>query len=259
MKAQLYDIKGNKKKEIDLPEIFSTRIREDIVLKTYEALKFADISPYTPYKEAGKRHSASGTISHRRHEWKGHYGRGIARIPRKTMSRRGTQFFWIGAEVASTRGGRRAHPPKLNRRVRKINEKEYSLALNSAFASTANEHYIKRRYSTLDKLNHKFPIILESQSKIKAKDIITFLKTILGDKLNLALKIKSIRAGKGKQRGRKYKSNAGILLIKSSSEELKMKGLDIKSLNEIKISDLYPLGRLTIYTEKALEELGGKK
>jgi len=259
MKAELYDFKGTKKKEIELPNIFDTKVREDIVSKYYEASKFAEIHPYAPFKEAGKRHSASGTISHRRHEWKGHYGKGISRTPRKTMWRRGTQFMWIGAEVASTRGGRRAHPPKLNKRPRKINKKELNIALNSAFAATAHESYIKKRYSTFSKSNHKFPIVIESLNNIKTKDMIHFLKLVFGEALNLVLKQKSVRAGKGKSRGRKYKSNAGILLIKSNSETIKMKGIDIKSLNEIKISDLYPLGRLTIYTEKALQELGDKK
>ncbi len=259
MKAAVFDIKGNKNKEIDLPELFNSRIREDIVQKCYEASKFIGIHPYAPYKEAGKRHSASGTISHRRHEWKGHYGRGISRIPRKTMYRRGTQFFWVGAEVSSTRGGRRAHPPKLNKRFRKINKKEEKIAINSAIGATANEHYLKQRYSTPIKINHKLPIIIEFQNNIKTKDIINLLKSLLGEFSNIALKKKSVRAGKGKLRGRKYKSNAGLLLVKSSSENIKMKGIDIKSANEIKISDLYPLGRLAIYTEKALEELGGKK
>ena len=260
MKAHLFDMKGTKKKEIDLPEVFNTKIREDIVQKYYEASKFESIHPYAPYKEAGKRHSASGTISHRRHEWKGHYGKGISRIPRKAMWRRGTQFMWIGAEVASTRGGRRAHPPKVfNRRERKINEKEMKIAMYSAIASTANENYIKQRYSTLDKVNQKFPIVVEYQHVAKAKELINLMRILLGDMFNLALKQKSVRAGKGKLRGRKYKSNAGILLIKSPSEKLKMKGIDIRSSDEIKISDFYPLGRLTIYTEKALLEIGGKK
>ena len=59
--------------------------------------------------------------------------------------------------------------------------------------------------------------------------------------------------------GRKYKSNAGLLLVKAKDEKIKMKGIDVKSVHEISISDLYPLGRLTIYTEKALEEFGGNK
>ena len=140
MKATVYNLSGHKKGEIDLPEMFKDKVREDIVLKLYEAERFLNKHPYSPFKEAGKRHSASGTISHRRHEWKGHYGKGISRVPRKTMWRRGTQFYWIGAEAASTRGGRRAHPPRLDRAQSKINKKERVMAMNSAFAATAHDN-----------------------------------------------------------------------------------------------------------------------
>ena len=258
MKAQIYNLQGEKKKEVELPKLFSSKIREDIVAKCYEAEKFSFMQPYAPYKEAGKRHSASGTISHRRHEWKGYYGKGMSRIPRKTMSRRGTQFFWVGAEISSARGGRRAHPPTIYRNERKINKKEKLIAMHSAFAATANEFYTKQRYQTLNP-KIKLPLILESPVNMKAKDLIKFLKILFNENFSMAIKSKKIRAGKGKLRGRKYKSNAGILLIKSKAENIKMKGIDIKSLNEIRISDLYPLGRLSIFTEKSLEELGGMK
>jgi len=48
-------------------------------------------------------------------------------------------------------------------------------------------------------------------------------------------------------------------LIKSEDEKIKSKVIEIKTASEVSISDLYPLGRLTVYTEKGLEELGGKK
>ena len=260
MKTILYDTKGNKKGEIELPAPFSTKIREDIVQKYLSTERFLEIQPFAPNPEAGKRHSASGTISHKRHDFKGHYGRGISRIPRKTMSRRGTNFFWIGAEVTSTRGGRKAHPPKLRKRLRRVNKKEIIYAMNSAIAATAQEKYILERYSTLDKVKIQLPLVIESKlDKIKTKDLVNSIKNILQDTFSLALKKKSVRAGKGKSRGRKYKSNAGLLLIKSNEEDIKMKGIEIKSTDQIYISDLYPLGRITLYTEKALKDLGAKR
>jgi hypothetical protein len=33
----------------------------------------------------------------------------------------------------------------------------------------------------------------------------------------------------------------------------------VKNAGDVSISDLYPLGRLTAYTERAIEELGGEK
>src|SRR3989338_8069549 len=157
MKAVLYDSSGKKSSEIALPPEFSSPIREDIAIKCFEAEKFSFMQPYSTYSEAGKRHSASGTISHQRHKWKGHYGKGISRLPRKTMWRRGTQFFWIGAEVSQTRGGRRAHPPQGVYRFRKINKKEKEIALNSALASTASKEYLLKRYSTLKEVKAVAP------------------------------------------------------------------------------------------------------
>ncbi len=251
MKATLFTSEGKKKSEIELPAIFQTKIREDIVQKYFEADKL--IQPYASYEEAGKRHSASGTISHKRHDWKGHYGRGIARLPRKTMWRRGTQFFWIGAEVSGTRGGRRAHPPKGIGKEKKINKKEIQMAMNSALAATANPDYIISRYQTLNEIKTA-PAIIESLPE-KTKQLKQTLESIYPNLANLIFKNKKVRAGKGSKRGRKYKSNAGILIIKSEKEKAKFKSLDIKSTNELSIVDLYPLGRIALFTKQALEEL----
>ncbi|MFH1425748.1 MAG: 50S ribosomal protein L4 [archaeon] len=251
MKSQLYTSKGEKKSQIDLPKIFSTKVRADLVQKYFEADKF--VQPYSPKKDAGMRQSASGTISHKRHDWKGHYGRGIARVPRKTMWRRGTQFMWVGANAPGTRGGRRTHPPKGIGKEKKINKKEIKLAFNSAFAATANPDFIIKRYSTLSKID-SVPAIVESLPN-KTKDLLTLLKTIFKENIKLIIKNKTTRAGKGKARGRKYKSNAGVLIITAKDEKTKLKGFDIKQQDEITIADLYPIGRLTVYTEKAIKEL----
>ena len=258
MKATLYNSEGEKKSQVELPSLFETKIREDIVSKYFEADKL--IQPYASFKEAGKRQSASGRISHKRHDWKGHYGSGRSRIPRKTMSRSGKHFNWIGAEISSTRGGRRAHPPKGIGKEKKINKKEVKLAMDSAFAATGNADFIINRYSSLDKLEIKVPVVIESKlDNIKTKDMKEMLNNIFGDIIYLIIKNKEIRSGKGKLRGRKYKSNAGLLFVKEKDEKVKMKGIEIKNVDDISISDLYPLGRLTVYTEKALSELGDKK
>jgi large subunit ribosomal protein L4e len=255
MKAQLYSSKGEKKSQLDLPKIFSVRIRADIVKKYYEADKF--IHPYGPYTFAGLRQSASGTISHQRHDWKGHYGRGISRAPRKTMWRRGTQFFWVGANVPGARGGRQAHPPKGIGKEKKINKKEIEIAFNSAFAATANKDLIVKRYSSLDKIEHT-PFVIESLPT-KTKELKDLIKSLFGDHSQLAFKNKVVRAGKGSMRGRRYKSNAGVLIVTGDKEKTNLAGFDIKHVDEVSISDLYPLGRLTIYTQKALDYLNKDK
>jgi large subunit ribosomal protein L4e len=262
MKGTLYDIKGNKKGDVELPELFSTQLREDVAAKYFEADKFAHKHPYSHKPTAGRRHSASGTISHRRHEWKGHYGKGISRAPRKVMWRRGTQFFWVGAEVSGARGGRRVHGPVLAERFRKVNKKEMQLAFSTCFASTANKDKVLGRYSSLaeKKVALNFPIVIESKlDRIKAKDLLILLNKIFSEISGVVFKNKEVRAGRGKTRGRKYKSNAGLLLVKAKDEKIKFPGVEIKSTDEISIEDVYPLGRLTAYTEKSLKELEAMK
>ena len=146
MKTSLLSVKGEKIKEIELPKLFSTFIREDIMKKVFEAEK--KTQPYSPNIKAGKKHSASGISRKLRHVWKSGYGHGRSRIPRKIMWRRGSQFYWIGAETSGTRGGRRAHPPKIASMLneKKINKKELELAMKSGFASSVNEDKIKSRY-----------------------------------------------------------------------------------------------------------------
>jgi large subunit ribosomal protein L4e len=252
MKSELYTKTGSSKGSVDLPKIFESKVREDIVAKYFEVDKTSQ--PYSPDKRAGRKHSASGTISHKRHDWKGHYGKGISRIPRKTMWRRGTQFFWIGAEISSTRGGRRAHGPKGIGKEKKINKKEVEKAMSSGFSATASKDYVLERYATLKEIK-EVPRVIEELPE-KTKDLILVLKKLYPGIDNLVLKSKEIRAGRGKLRGRKYKSNAGVLIVKGSEEKVGMKGFDIKAVDEVRIGDLYPLGRITLYTQKALEDLG---
>ncbi|MFH1802607.1 MAG: 50S ribosomal protein L4 [archaeon] len=255
MKATLFNSKGEKKSQVEMPKLFSIRVREDMVKKYFEAEKF--IQPYASLERAGLRQSASGTISHKRHDWKGHYGRGISRVPRKTMSRRGTQFNWVGANVPGTRQGRRAHPPKGVGKEKKLNKKEVIIAFNSALAATANKEFILKRYSSLDKIEN-MPFVIEALPT-KTKDLKQSINTMLGEASRLAFKNREVRSGKGKARGRKYKSNAGALIIISPEEKAKFSGIEIKTTSEITIADFYPLGRLAIYTKKALDALANEK
>ncbi|HED06049.1 MAG TPA: 50S ribosomal protein L4 [Ignavibacteria bacterium] len=263
MKANLLDINGKKLKEIALPNCFSSEIREDIIVKVLEVKKSKQ--PYAPSAVAGNQHSASGKIRHRRHVWKTHYGKGIARIPRKTMTKKGSQFIWVGATIPSVRGGRRAHPPKILSMIntKKINKKELKLALISALSATANENEVKKKYSKLKNSEIKnLPFIVESKiTSLKTKELIESLKKILGKNLfEVTLKKKQVRNGKGKLRGRKYKTNAGLLIVTGKNEKLKMKSFDVSTAENLSIVDLAKgkQGRLTIYTEQAINDLGEK-
>lgn len=260
---KILDIEGKEKKKIEIPNFFTQKIRKDIISKILEAKKRKQ--PYAPSPVAGKQHSASGLIIHRRHVWKSGYGKGISRVPRKVMSKKGSQFNWVGAEVSAMRGGRRAHPPKILSMINtnKINKKELKLGFVSAISATANEKEITKKYETLkDKKIDNLPKIVESKfTELKTKDILSSLKKILGkDLFNVALQKKSIRAGKGKLRGRKYKNTAGLLLVIGNKEKLKTSAFDVVSAQKLSITDLAKggTGRLTVYTEEAIKNLEEK-
>jgi len=263
MKTAVFDIHGKKAKDIELPLFFSQPVRGDLISRIVENKK--RIQPYAPSLVAGKQTAASGKIVHRRHVWRSGYGRGMSRIPRKIMSRRGSQFNWVGAEIASTRGGRRAHPPKVASMVNmvKVNKKEAKLALLSALGATADKNQIVQRYQKIDGKDLKdLPIVVESKMiNLKTKEVLDSMKKILGEKIfEISIRKKSVRSGRGKRRGRKYKSNSGILVILGKKEKMKAGIFSTKNIENLGISDLASggPGRLVVYTEQAIKDLGEK-
>jgi len=261
MKTKILDINGKEKGSIELPKFFSEPVREDIVAKVLEARKTRQ--PYAPSPVGGKQHSASGKIQHTRKVWKTMQGKGISRVPRKIMSRRGSQFNWVGAEIPNAVGGRRAHPPKVISMIntKKINKKENAIAFKSALSATANEKIVEKKYSRLKgKKISGLPFVVESKiASLKAKELISSLKKILGETLfEVSLKKRSVRSGIGKLRGRRYKKNAGALLVTGNKEKLKTNVIDVQNAKSLNVTDLANggAGRITIYTEEAVRELG---
>lgn len=263
MKANLLDIQGKKTKEISLPKCFLETVRTDLIQKIIEAKKKKQ--PYGPSPIAGNQSSASGGIVHKRKVWKSQYGRGMSRVPRKTMSRRGSQFHWVAALAPNVRGGRKVHSPKVISMMglASINKKELKLALCSALSATTDGKFITKRYGRLEgKKVDNLPLVVESNfSGLKAREMIKSLNDILGDELfEIAIKKRSVRSGLGKLRGRKYKSNAGLLLVTSSEEKVKTTSFEVQTASKLGVTDLANggPGRLTLYTENAIKELGEK-
>ena len=262
MKAQLLNIDGKKIREIELPKEFSEKIREDILAKVLEAKKTKQ--PYSPSPVAGKQNAAKGKVVHRRHVWRSGYGRGSSRVPKKIFSRSGSQFNWQAAEVPFARGGMRAHPPKIISMINtlRINKKEQKIAFASALSATANAKKITEKYSRLNEVK-SVPFVVEGKIvSLKTKNILESLKKILGKEVfEVAVKKKSIRAGQGKKRGRKYKSTAGMLLVVGENEKLKTGVFDIVNAKKLSVVDLAKggAGRLVVYTENAIKDLGERK
>ena len=259
MKTQILDTTGKKIKEIET-RLFEEPIREDIIFKVIESEKLRQ--PYSPRYRAGMNRSASGNVRHAKGVWKSMIGRGLSRVPKKVFWRRGTQFSWAAAIVPSVKGGRRAHGPKGSVNLKKINKKEMRKALLSALTYVSSVDEIKKKYASLrDKESEiKLPIIIESKIlELGVKDFFSALKKILGGLYEVSIQKKSIRAGKGKLRGRKYKKNAGLLFVIGNDEKMKRKGIEVVRVSDLTIRDLTlngVVGRLVCYTENAIKDIG---
>ncbi len=255
-KIQILNIEGKKVKEVET-KLFEEPIRIDIISKVVESEKIGQ--PYSPRYRAGMDSSASGNVGHAKNAWKSDRGRGLTRIPRKTFWRRGTQFSWEGAIIPSTKGGRRAHPPKGSVNLKKINKKELRKALLSALSYVTDSNELNKKYHSLNdkEVDSNLPLVVDDKIfKLKTKEFLESLRKILGDLYEIAIQKKSIRAGKGTRRGRKYKKNAGLLFVIGSKEDGKFKGIEIVNVQELSVSDLASNGaRLTLFSEKAIEEL----
>jgi large subunit ribosomal protein L4e len=259
------DLEGIKVKEIKVPEQFHESYHPNLIKRAALTIRANKRQPYGAFSEAGKR--ASVKISKRRHNYRGCYGRGVSRIPRKVVWRRGTQFGFTAAFAPGTVSGRKAHPPKSQKKWnKKLNTKENRKAIRSALSATLNLELIKKRSHIPPK---DYPFIIESkiESIQKTKEVKKILEK-LGLKEELKrISVKKLRAGKGKSRGRKYKKKIGPLIVVSSNcklikSSMNIPGIDIIEINKLNAEILAPgaqAGRLTLFTEEAIERLEKEK
>ncbi len=251
MKAKVYNLQGKETKEVDLPKVFSEEVRPDLIKRAVLSLQSSRRQDYGASVRAGMDYSAK--LSRRRRAYRGGYNRGMSRIPRKVMLRRGTQFVYTGAVVSSTVGGRRAHPPKAEKNFgQAINKKENRKAIRSAMAAAVG----------------KKPLIVEKLETItKSKDAVS-----LFEKLGLEKDVergltKKIRAGIGKLRGRKYRKPKSILVVVSKESPMSkacrnLAGFDVSNVKSLNAELLAPgavPGRTTVWSLDSIEKMNKEK
>lgn len=245
MEANIIDLSGNTTKKIS-SKLFDEPYRPDLIKKAVLASQANRQQAYGPHMYAGMRTSAEG--------WGP--GRGVSRVARLKNSSK-------SARIPQAVKGREAHPPKPETdRTEKINDKERNKAIKSAIAATADTQIVKKR-------GHHFqaelPLIAvdDLSSLTRTKDVKSFMEAVhVWDDIERA-KIKTIRAGKGKLRGRKYKKSKSILIVTAEDKGLvkaarNLSGVDVITHDQLNAELLAPgsyAGRLTIYTESAISKL----
>jgi len=261
MKLKIFGLQGKEKKEIDLPVQFSEETRSDIIKRAVQSLFSFKRQPYGTDPRAGK--NAAATLSRKRKDYKSGYGSGRSRVPRKTLTRRGTQFYFVGAVAPGTRKGRRAHPPKAEKiREEKINKKERRKAIRSAIASTLDKNLVQKRGHILGN-NYPFILSSEFESLKKTKEVKNALHSLDLEQEIERCNTRKIRAGKAKMRNRRYRTKKGPLIVVSNNCPLmksarNILGIDVVNVKSLNVHYLAPgsaLGRLTLWTEGAIDML----
>lgn len=254
MDAKVMNLKGNAKKvALSLPPVFETPFRPDLIKRAVLSEQTFKKQPQGRYPLAGRLVAESGVGP----------GRGISKVPR--THGKGTHHGSRGTFIHSTRGGKLAFPPKVEKKItEKINKKEKRYALYSAVSSTADKDLVEKRGHQVDDVK-AFPIIIDNKATqlVKSAEVIQVLEQI-GLAEDLArCKPKKIRAGKGKYRGRKYRRKVGPLIVVKDDCKLMRAGRNIAGVDVMKVTDLNVEalapgtnpGRAVVWTEEAIEVL----
>src|SRR3989338_3499293 len=148
MEIPVYNLEKKQEGTVRLPSQFEEPLNQDIISRSVITMQLNRRQPYGAKPGAGTRVSAQ--VSRRRRKYRGSYGKGISRVPRKIMSRRGSQMNWQGALMPGTVKGRRAHPPKsYEDSFKKINKKENRKAIRSALSATLSSGLVAKRGSIM--------------------------------------------------------------------------------------------------------------
>jgi large subunit ribosomal protein L4e len=254
MKARVIALDGTDSGEIELPAVFDTPYRPEVIHKVYVNVLSHSYHRQGRYPAAGEMVSAESRNT----------GLGIARLARA----RGEGFPRAGqaAGVAGVRHGRVAHPPESWKDIyKKINRKEKQLGLCSAIAVTAKKEMVQRRGHKISN-EVKLPLVVSNdiESIAKTKDLKNALIRLgLGDDLARASLVRKARSGTARRRGRSARSGTSALIVVGNDSKLvtlseSIPGINIKHAKELSILDLVPGSkpiRLTIYSQSAIDYL----
>ena len=248
MQATVRNLDGEEDGSVDLPDVFSETVRPDLIKRAVLAAQANRKQDYGADDYAGMRTSAESPGS----------GRGMAHVPRTNGQ---------AARVPQAVGGRKAHPPKEEKdRTLDINTKERKKAVRSAVAATADTDLVAERGHRFDE-DLDLPLVVsdEFEDLLKTREVVSFLEAVgVHADVERAEENKSVRAGKGTTRGRKYQTPKSVLFVtgdEPSKAARNLAGADVATAREVNAEDLAPgthPGRLTVWTESAVEEVADR-
>ena len=247
--AEIFDLQGKATGKIDLPAVFSTPIRPDVIKRAVLAIQSNRIQPQGRDPMAGKKTTAESRGT----------GSGISRVPRMKGGGR-------AALAPFTVKGRQPHPPRAEKIIVKtIPKKEAQRALTSASAATAQKEYVTGRGHRFDAVVG-LPLVVDNafEGLTKAQEVEdVFSKLGFDAEFTRVRESRNVRAGKGKHRGRKMKQAVGPLIVVADGKSLintasNLSGVQVTTVTNLNTEMLAPgkhPGRLTVWTNGAIEKL----
>ena len=248
MQATIRDLDGSESDTLELPAVFETVFRPDLIKRAVLTAQANRKQAYGADEFAGLRTPAESMGS----------GRGMAHVPQENGRAR---------RVPQAVGGRKAHPPKAEKdQGQKVNDKERKFAIRSAIAATTDPETVSERGHAFDD-DLDLPLVVsdEFENLNKTQEALEAFEALgIGTDVERADEGRHIRAGQGKVRGRKYKQPKSVLVVTSeepSRAARNLAGVDVATADEVNAEDLAPgthAGRLTLWTESAVEEVADR-
>ncbi|MFA5108417.1 MAG: 50S ribosomal protein L4 [Candidatus Micrarchaeia archaeon] len=259
-KANLYSSDGKKSGEVQLPSFFSESVNPVLIARAAISDQTHFYQPKSPDPLAGIKTSAK--YRGRKDDFGSLKNHGQAMLPREVLANgRAGRVRRIPSSVK----GRRAHPPKIEKKlIEKVNKKEYLKALHSAMAATAISDFVSKRGHKVPS-DISLPIVLDEKAELisKSKDALKMLLAIgIGADLARGQKAKK-RSGVGSRKGGKRRPKSLLVIVENMKSPIakaarNLPGVDVRTACCVSVIDLAPgtvAGRLTAYTKSALVAL----
>lgn len=180
---------------LSIPPVFLTPIRSDLVTFVHKNVALNHRQPYAANPNAGKNYSAESWGT----------GRAAARVPR--IKGTGTKRSGQGAFANFCRGGHMAHPTNVRRWQRNTPLNMRRLVTAMGIAASGKAPVVESRGHRIESLK-SVPLVIDNdviKNVNKTKNAIKFLEDLgLKEELDTT-KEKTLRAGKGKMKNRRYK------------------------------------------------------
>jgi len=258
MKAEVVGLNGKASAEVEVPSVFSTALRPDLVRRVFWLVGSHGFQPKGRDPMAGERTTAETHSPPT--------GTGRSRIPRvkgERYSRGG-----MAGGVASVVKGRLPHPPRSEKVIHfAVNKKERRLATDSAIAYTADFEAVKARGHRVKKLALPMVVADDLETVEKTSELISFLEKVqLKSELERVDGRTKRNTGKRRLRGRVYRSAVGPLIVVTNDRGVGkaaggIPGVEVTLVDSLSVLDLAPggvPGRLTLWTESALSALDAR-